>query len=90
MDGPKSFEARRIYDTNAPQGTIYEFVNTSISSLWFILHKIVILILQVLTIEETPFVYARKVELEAECTLNEIPCPHYNTSDSTGKESTTL
>lgn len=47
--------------------------------------NIIIVFLQVLTIEETPFVYARKVETEIDCTPNEIPCPHYNTSDATGK-----
>lgn len=33
--------------------------------------------LQVLTIEEKPFVYARQVADSNECQSDEIPCPHY-------------
>lgn len=43
--------------------------------------------LKVLTIEEKPFVYARKINLNEgeQCTQHEIPCPHFNTSnDETG------
>jgi ionotropic glutamate receptor NMDA 1 len=37
--------------------------------------------LKVLTIEEKPFVYVRKlVEPQDLCTIDEIPCPHFNTS----------
>lgn len=37
--------------------------------------------LKVLTIEEKPFVYIRKlVEAQETCTVDEIPCPHYNAS----------
>lgn len=38
-----------------------------------------------LTIEEKPFVYARRVDYEGDCTPEEIPCPHYNTSDDIGE-----
>ncbi|KAI5633392.1 receptor family ligand binding region domain-containing protein [Phthorimaea operculella] len=41
--------------------------------------------LKVLTIEEKPFVYARHVELETDCTAEEIPCPHFNATDSSDK-----
>lgn len=35
--------------------------------------------LKVLTIEEKPFVYARKLNDDQEnCTPEEIPCPHFN------------
>lgn len=38
--------------------------------------------LKVLTIEEKPFVYVRKlVEIQDSCTPDEIECPHYNTTD---------
>uniref|UniRef100_A0A336MEH8 Glutamate [NMDA] receptor subunit 1 n=1 Tax=Culicoides sonorensis TaxID=179676 RepID=A0A336MEH8_CULSO len=38
--------------------------------------------LKVLTIEEKPFVYVRKLtDDEAECEDDEIPCPHYNSTD---------
>lgn len=37
-----------------------------------------------LTIEEKPFVYARRIDDGSECSLEEIPCPHYNASDATG------
>ncbi|XP_077291184.1 glutamate ionotropic receptor NMDA type subunit 1 [Arctopsyche grandis] len=39
--------------------------------------------LKVLTIEEKPFVYARKINLNEgeQCTQHEIPCPHFNTSN---------
>ncbi|KAH0817267.1 hypothetical protein GEV33_005524 [Tenebrio molitor] len=40
--------------------------------------------LKVLTIEEKPFVYVRKlVEPQDLCTIDEIPCPHFNTSQDT-------
>ncbi|KAK9746966.1 Calmodulin-binding domain C0 of NMDA receptor NR1 subunit [Popillia japonica] len=43
--------------------------------------------LKVLTIEEKPFVYARKLNDDQEnCTPEEIPCPHFNfTQDETAK-----
>lgn len=34
--------------------------------------------LKVLTIEEKPFVYVRKLEGPGTCETDEIPCPHYN------------
>uniref|UniRef100_A0A345BF23 Glutamate [NMDA] receptor subunit 1 n=1 Tax=Lobesia botrana TaxID=209534 RepID=A0A345BF23_9NEOP len=37
--------------------------------------------LKVLTIEEKPFVYARRIDDGSECTAEEIPCPHYNATD---------
>ncbi|CAH0596356.1 unnamed protein product [Chrysodeixis includens] len=39
--------------------------------------------LKVLTIEEKPFVYTRRVEDGGDCTPEEIPCPHYNASEDT-------
>lgn len=37
--------------------------------------------LKVLTIEEKPFVYTRKLNDDQEsCTPEEIPCPHFNTT----------
>ncbi|XP_063548743.1 glutamate [NMDA] receptor subunit 1 isoform X2 [Cydia strobilella] len=39
--------------------------------------------LKVLTIEEKPFVYARRIDDGSDCTAEEIPCPHYNTTDDT-------
>ncbi|KAI8437580.1 hypothetical protein MSG28_011864 [Choristoneura fumiferana] len=39
----------------------------------------------VLTIEEKPFVYTRRIDDGSECTPEEIPCPHYNASDDTGE-----
>lgn len=37
--------------------------------------------LKVLTIEEKPFVYVRKIiSKEEQCTPNEILCPHFNAS----------
>lgn len=42
--------------------------------------------LKVLTIEEKPFVYARRVYDETDCTSEEIFCPHYNSSDDPGKQ----
>ncbi|KAK0087742.1 hypothetical protein PV325_000213 [Microctonus aethiopoides] len=36
--------------------------------------------LKVLTIEEKPFVYVRSTDSE-ECAQDEIPCPHFNTSE---------
>ena len=38
--------------------------------------------IKVLTIEEKPFVYVREIEEmdEEQCTSEEIPCPHYNSS----------
>ncbi|XP_060528776.1 glutamate [NMDA] receptor subunit 1 isoform X2 [Cylas formicarius] len=42
--------------------------------------------LKVLTIEEKPFVYVRKIEGPGTCTEDEIPCPHFNeTHDITAK-----
>lgn len=39
--------------------------------------------LKVLTIDEKPFVYVRPLENEADgCNPDEIPCPHFNNSDS--------
>jgi glutamate receptor ionotropic, NMDA 1 len=39
--------------------------------------------LKVLTIEEKPFVYARKINPDEgeDCTEMEIPCPHFNSSN---------
>lgn len=38
--------------------------------------------LKVLTIEEKPFVYVRKLDNSQEiCAEEEIPCPHFNTTD---------
>ncbi|XP_063617199.1 glutamate [NMDA] receptor subunit 1 isoform X2 [Cydia splendana] len=39
--------------------------------------------LKVLTIEEKPFVYARRIDDGSECTAEEIPCPHYNATNDT-------
>lgn len=39
--------------------------------------------LKVLTIEEKPFVYVRKLLNGEFCTPEEISCPHYNTTDDT-------
>ncbi|CAH1636071.1 unnamed protein product [Spodoptera littoralis] len=39
--------------------------------------------LKVLTIEEKPFVYTRRIDDGSECTPEEIPCPHYNASEDT-------
>lgn len=37
--------------------------------------------LKVLTIEEKPFVYVRKLaDFQDMCTVDEIPCPHFNSS----------
>ena len=42
--------------------------------------------LKVLTIEEKPFVYVRRLnDEELMCDEDEIPCPYYNTTDGTGK-----
>jgi glutamate receptor ionotropic, NMDA 1 len=42
--------------------------------------------LKVLTIEEKPFVYVRKMtDDEIDCEDDEIPCPHFNTTDGSGK-----
>lgn len=42
--------------------------------------------IEVLTIEEKPFVYARKVDDETECnSAEEILCPHYNASEDAGR-----
>jgi hypothetical protein len=43
--------------------------------------------LKVLTIEEKPFVYVRKLSLENNevCEQNEIPCPHFNSTGGHGK-----
>lgn len=38
--------------------------------------------LKVLTIEEKPFVYVRKLQdINDNCTLEEIPCPHFNATN---------
>ncbi|CAF4920372.1 unnamed protein product [Pieris macdunnoughi] len=37
--------------------------------------------LKVVTIEEKPFVYARRVDDILDCTSEEIPCPHFNISE---------
>lgn len=37
--------------------------------------------LRVLTIEETPFVFVRKVDTENDCRNDEEPCPHFNTTE---------
>jgi len=37
--------------------------------------------LNVLTIEETPFVFVRKVDSASDCRVNEeLPCHHFNTT----------
>ncbi|GBP60663.1 Glutamate receptor subunit 1, partial [Eumeta japonica] len=41
--------------------------------------------LKVLTIEEKPFVYARRVDDGSECAGEEVPCPHYNASQDAGE-----
>lgn len=42
--------------------------------------------LKVLTIEEKPFVYVRKLtDEEIECEEDEIPCPHFNVTDGNGE-----
>lgn len=42
--------------------------------------------LKVLTIEEKPFVYVRKLaDEEVSCDVDEIPCPYFNAVDGTGK-----
>ena len=42
--------------------------------------------LKVLTIEEKPFVYVRRLtDEDLNCDIDEIPCPHFNASDGTGK-----
>lgn len=42
--------------------------------------------LKVLTIEEKPFVYVRKLsDDEIDCEVDEIPCPHFNVSNGMGK-----
>lgn len=38
--------------------------------------------LRVLTIEETPFVFVRKVNSSSECRSDEEPCPHFNTTET--------
>lgn len=41
--------------------------------------------LKVLTIEEKPFVYVRKLtDDESDCEADEIPCPHFNVTDGNG------
>lgn len=41
--------------------------------------------LKVLTIEEKPFVYVRKLTVdETDCEPDEIPCPHFNITDGNG------
>ncbi|CAO1443281.1 unnamed protein product [Diamesa serratosioi] len=43
--------------------------------------------LKVLTIEEKPFVYVRKLtDDESECTDDEIPCPHFNMTNGREKD----
>jgi len=38
--------------------------------------------MKVLTIEEAPFVFTRKVDSASECKMDEEePCPHYNTTE---------
>lgn len=38
--------------------------------------------LKVLTIEEKPFVYVRKLnDASEQCGQDEIPCPHFNSTD---------
>lgn len=37
--------------------------------------------LKVLTIEEKPFVYVREATEQKPCLPDEIPCPHFNTSE---------
>lgn len=38
--------------------------------------------LKVLTIEEKPFVYTRKLfDVNEKCGADEIPCPHFNATD---------
>lgn len=42
--------------------------------------------LKVLTIEEKPFVYVRRLtEDEKYCEEDEIPCPYYNSTDGKGR-----
>ena len=42
--------------------------------------------LKVLTIEEKPFVYVRKLSNdEIDCEDDEIPCPHFNITEGNGK-----
>lgn len=42
--------------------------------------------LKILTIEEKPFVYVRKLgDEEFDCGNDEIPCPHFNSTDGTGE-----
>lgn len=44
--------------------------------------------LKVLTIEEKPFVYVRKLtDDEIDCEEDEIPCPHFNVTDGNGMNS---
>jgi hypothetical protein len=44
--------------------------------------------LKVLTIEEKPFVYVRKLtDEEMECEEDEIPCPHFNVTNESGEKS---
>lgn len=43
--------------------------------------------LKVLTIEEKPFVYVRKItDDRRDCEEDEIPCPHFNVSDGIGEK----
>lgn len=43
--------------------------------------------LKILTIEEKPFVYVRKLtDDEIDCEEDEIPCPHFNVTDGNGKK----
>lgn len=44
------------------------------------------ILFQVLTIEEKPFVYTRRIDDGSDCYPDEIPCPHYNATEDTGKE----
>lgn len=47
--------------------------------------------LKVLTIEEKPFVYVRRLtEEETACEPDEIPCPHFNITDGACKYKTFL
>lgn len=64
---------------------IGKFSNRYILLLIFTCIMLIILHFKVLTIEEKPFVYARRVSEEIECTTDEVLCPHYNASEEAGK-----
>lgn len=45
--------------------------------------------LKVLTVEEKPFVYVRKIaddDVTAHCEPDEIPCPLFNSTDGIGRD----